>query len=398
MLAHTIPIQRSIYGLAGRTHVAALDEHRDGVRTIDLSFDGKTIASGSNDHTVKLWDVASRKNMATLIGHSDEVLTVAFNNDASILASGSKDKTIILWDVSTGEQINRLNENTYRVNSLTFSQDGGTLVSSGGWKDSIIRLWDVASGEQKAVLEGHWRGVRDVIFVPDGKTLISGGVDGTVLFWDVTPFIDTPVRLAEDVNRDGTVNIQDLIYVASQFGQTVEGNIADINKDGVVNVEDILLVAAILENDNNAAPQYLKGIESLTAAQVDQWLMQARRVNTNTQEFKKGIAVLEQLLGMLIPKVTKLLPNYPNPFNPETWIPYQIASSTEVKLHIYSFDGHLVRTLELGHQQAGLYQNRNRAAYWNGKNEYGEQVASGIYYYTLSAGRFTATRRMVILK
>ena len=108
--------------------------------------------------------------------------------------------------------------------------------------------------------------------------------------------------------------------------------------------------------------------------------------------------MLEQLLALLTPKKTALLPNYPNPFNPETWIPYQIAEPADVTLHIYATNGHLVRTLMLGHQPAGIYHNRNRAAYWDGRNELGEPVASGIYFYTLSAGDFTATRKMLIQK
>ena len=89
------------------------------------------------------------------------------------------------------------------------------------------------------------------------------------------------------------------------------------------------------------------------------------------------------------PDKTALLPNYPNPFNPETWIPYQLAEAAEVTFHIYAANGVLVRTLDFGHQPAGIYQYRSRAAYWDGKNEVGEPVASGVYFYTLTAGDFT---------
>ena len=101
--------------------------------------------------------------------------------------------------------------------------------------------------------------------------------------------------------------------------------------------------------------------------------------------------------GML-PRETALLPNYPNPFNPETWIPYRLAESAEATVHIYATSGALVRTLTLGHQPAGIYQSRSHAAYWDGKNELGEPVASGIYFYTLTAGDFNATRKMLIRK
>ena len=98
------------------------------------------------------------------------------------------------------------------------------------------------------------------------------------------------------------------------------------------------------------------------------------------------------------PDETVLLANYPNPFNPETWIPYQLAKPAEVTLHIYAVNGALVRTLVLGHQAAGMYQSRSRAAYWDGRNAHGEKVASGLYFYTLTAGDFTATRKLLIRK
>ena len=93
-----------------------------------------------------------------------------------------------------------------------------------------------------------------------------------------------------------------------------------------------------------------------------------------------------------------LLVNFPNPFNPETWIPYHLAKDADVRLHIYAVDGTLVRTLSLGYQSAGMYQNRSRAAHWDGRNAFGEKVASGLYFYTLTAGDFSATRKMLIRK
>ena len=99
-----------------------------------------------------------------------------------------------------------------------------------------------------------------------------------------------------------------------------------------------------------------------------------------------------------IPDATHLLANYPNPFNPETWIPYQLAAPADVTVTIYAVNGSVVRTLALGHQSIGIYQGKNRAAYWDGKNVFGEPVASGVYFYTLKAGDFTATRKMLIRK
>ena len=114
--------------------------------------------------------------------------------------------------------------------------------------------------------------------------------------------------------------------------------------------------------------------------------------------FSREIASLQRLLESLVPEKTRLLANYPNPFNPETWIPYQLAEPTEVSIFIYAADGKLVRTLELGHQSVGIYGSRSQAAHWDGRNEVGESVASGLYFYTLTTGRFIATRRMLIRK
>ena len=386
----------------GRTQVAAFTGHTAGVTSIDLSQDSRILVSGSHDGTVRLWDFASGNQIGLFTGHTDRVYDVAFNPDASIVASGSKDNTIILWNVATDESRVIHTEHTDGVASLAFSADGRTLVSSGGdYEDTSLRFWDVATGDLKLIRTGHRYRARNVVFSPDGKTLASGSWDGTVLLWDATTLSDgpvNPVQHAEDVNRDGVVNLQDLIFVASQFGQSERESDADVNADGIVNIEDILLVAAALENGSGAPSSSSPLIDLLTAAEVQDWLSQAWQVSSNTPTLQKGIARLEQLLTVLMPKKTVLLPNYPNPFNPETWIPYQLANSAEVTLRIYSATGHLVRVLKLGHQPAGIYQNQSRAAYWDGKNERGEPVASGVYFYTLSADDVTATRRMVIRK
>jgi len=99
-----------------------------------------------------------------------------------------------------------------------------------------------------------------------------------------------------------------------------------------------------------------------------------------------------------IPKHSALLPNYPNPFNPETWIPFQLSESANVTISIYNISGKLIRTLTLGNRHAGIYTTKNRAGYWNGRNDVGEKGSSGIYFYRLDAGKFSAIKRMVILK
>ena len=386
---------------AGRTYKTGLTGHTDRVTSVAFSSDSRTLASGSKDTTVRLWDVATDENTATFIGHTDSVSSVAFSPDGSLLASGSDDNTIILWNVDTGEPRTPIVAHTTGINDVVFSPDGKTLASCGYRDDTTVKLWDVDTGTLKTTFFGHTYGISEIAFSPDGQTLASGGWDGIIFFWHLTPEAvaetETP-QLAEDADRDGAVDLQDLVFVASQFGQFGAENAADINGDGVVDIADILLIAGALAVDNGAPSAHSRSIELLTASEVKRWLRQAQQVNDKAPVFQRGIAVLENLLAILTPKETVLLPNYPNPFNPETWIPYQLAAPADVTLRIYAANGALVRTLTLGYQSVGIYHNRSRSAYWDGKNELGEPVASGIYFYTLSADKFTATRRMVIRK
>ena len=201
----------------------------------------------------------------------------------------------------------------------------------------------------------------------------------------------------EDINEDGIFNILDLVLVGANFGQTGE-NSADVNEDGIVDIVDLILVASAIASNTAGAPSlWDHNLEvAPTRAEVQHWLMQAQRLNLTDPTAQRGIVFLEQLLATLTPKETALLPNYPNPFNPETWIPYQLAEPANMTVSIYSVNGRLVRTLELGHQSIGIYESRSRAAYWNGRNAQGEPVASGVYFYTLTAGDFSATKKMVI--
>ena len=205
-----------------------------------------------------------------------------------------------------------------------------------------------------------------------------------------------------DVNRDGQVSILDMVLVAKQFGETVPANSAvDVNGDGVINIQDLILVASNLgESTDAAAPSVLDldSIHGLDSAMIQAWIAQATLENDGSIAFQRGIANLQRLLASLIPEKTVLLANYPNPFNPETWIPYHLANPSHVQITIYDTRGSIVRQLNLGHQREGYYTRRSRAAYWDGKNDVGERVASGVYFYQLQADQLSFLRKMVILK
>ena len=207
---------------------------------------------------------------------------------------------------------------------------------------------------------------------------------------------------AWDVNQDGRVSIQDLILVARDLGSNAPANLrTDVNRDGEINIQDLILVARHIgeSTDSSAAPPIVSiDNEELMSEMIEAWIEQAQTADDGSLVFRQGIENLKRLLASLIPEKTALLANYPNPFNPETWIPYHLAKPANVTLTIYAANGAVVRTIALGHQVAGMYQSRSRAAYWDGRNAVGESVASSIYFYTLTAGDYTATRKMLIIK
>jgi hypothetical protein len=113
---------------------------------------------------------------------------------------------------------------------------------------------------------------------------------------------------------------------------------------------------------------------------------------------RNAVVDMNLRLGDIVPERSVLLQNYPNPFNPETWIPYHLKDAENVSIRIYSTAGQLVRTLDLGYKDAGIYSSRSKAAYWDGRNEAGEQISSGIYFYNMTTGDFASTRKMIITR
>ena len=210
-----------------------------------------------------------------------------------------------------------------------------------------------------------------------------------------------------DVNQDGSVNVLDIILVAQNLGQKSPSNPrVDVNKDGQVNVLDLVFVAERLgEKVVSAAPYQVDTIKSGTSSPGDIIVVRrALRELEAVPEKSHNVEITIQFLHAWLVNAnqsvreTKLLPNYPNPFNPETWIPYQLAKAADVSVTIYDVSGHLVRTISIGFKPVGYYLTRERAAYWDGRNETGESVSSGVYFIQFLSGDFAATRRIVVVK
>ncbi|CCI24681.1 Genome sequencing data, contig C309 (fragment) [Microcystis aeruginosa PCC 9809] len=157
--------------------------HNGSVNSVSFSPDGKTLVSGSDDKTIKLWNVETGQEIRTLKGHDELVTSVNFSPDGKTLVSGSDDKTIKLWNVETGEEIRTLKGHKDFVRSVNFSSDGKTLVS--GSDDNTIKLWNVETGQEIRTLKGHDSAVISVNFSSDGKTLVSGSADNTIKLWNV---------------------------------------------------------------------------------------------------------------------------------------------------------------------------------------------------------------------
>ena len=262
-------------------------------------------------------------------------------------------------------------------------------VSSGGGTLSATSVMTDVNGRAESILT----------LGPNlGRNTVEVGVTGIQEKQSVSAIAELP-PIPQDVNGDDVVNILDLVLVASVLGDEGRDLDADVNRDGVVNILDLVLVAGALGNAAAAPSAWYRDLEiAPTRADVGQWLAQAGELELTEATSQRGVLFLEQLLAALTPKETALLPNFPNPFNPETWIPYQLARDADVMLTIYDTNGVVVRRLDLGHKSAGYFRDRSRAVYWDGRNGIGEDVASGVYFYHLSAGEYSATRKMLIIK
>ncbi len=218
---------------------------------------------------------------------------------------------------------------------------------------------------------------------------------------------DTPAPPAEptevpaaDVNQDKKVNKTDLLLVITALGESPPANPNfDVNADGTVDIADVLLVIEDLDDPvAAAAPSFGETVTALDPGQLAMQIDILRAESDGSMKYAHAIAFFQSLLASIRPTETQLLANYPNPFNPETWIPYQLAKASDVQITIYDGRGVVVRQLVLGHQVPGFYTSRSRAAYWDGRNALGECVASGIYFYQLQAAGISSLRKMLILK
>ena len=290
----------------------------------------------------------------------------------------------------------------------------------------IIRVSDLFT------LDGIGGNVSAIILTDGGefKLVVQAGDPGDIEITGGQAFImtasqDAAVAISGDAwaNGSGTAAAPPITLKGVEVGDTtpvlgLRGSIVDegtgLNNAGfrvtVKNLSTGRAVATVTTPDEAGYRSIVVDIETGRAATVGDLLeisaqspnpfvgVEPLRYTITVEDVKQSLIQLPELVAYEIPAETELLCNYPNPFNPETWIPYHLANDAFVTLTIYDLNGQIVRILDVGHQTAAVYEDWSKAIYWDGRNGLGEQVASGVYFYHLSADDYSATRKMVILK
>ncbi|MDE0043947.1 MAG: T9SS type A sorting domain-containing protein, partial [Candidatus Poribacteria bacterium] len=383
--------------------VKSVDSFQSGIRSITFSPDGKMIATGGWDSIVRLWDTNTLARVKTLHGHKSIINSIAFNGDGDIIATGGFDGALLLWDtppvpaifVTTLDQgLNMISLPLMPEDPISASRFAEMVNAT-----AVIRL-DTATQDYVAFtddergpgfpIEG---GLAYIVNTPEGGSVaFSGkawedepatapGVDRLAEAWAFVVASDLQNALPR---TDYTVVAKNLRTgaIATERVTAAEARAAvvwaDLNRNSVVQSGDRIDIKVIDDDGNIVSGPHHHTVD----------------VSDIRQAYKR----IQLIVGDVRPEQTQLAQNFPNPFNPETWMPFQLSQSSAAAIQIYDVSGRLVRTLDLGFKPAGFYMTRTTAAYWDGRNSVGEKVVSGIYFYTLKTDEFAATRKMLISK
>ena len=395
-----------------------------------LDYDGKTSYSvtitvsdgngGSDTITVTITDSGPEVEIWTLIPREEPDWVLKLDTETGIVSASFSG----LFATSL-----------FKHNSISFTRAKGVKFKN--YFQVTVRFSEAVSGFEQSELtltnntagatisgwqsQETWLGH---VFSTDVYVTMSGSVTFNVAAGAATDNAGQPSPTAEsktftvtinltehppwDVNKDGSVDATDSALVTAALGQTggdIVNSRTDVNWDDTVDGDDVTLVTYHIA-DEGAAPSIIrafslldkKTLEKLNPVALQTQLDILRAKSNGSPGYLHAIALLENILAATRPDKTQLLANYPNPFNPETWIPYHLANASNVHITIYNARGTVVQRLELGHQREGYYTSRSRAAYWDGTNNVGERVASGLYFYQLQADNVSLLRKMVILK
>ena len=395
-----------------------------------LDYDGKTsysvtiTVSDSNGEsdiiTVTITDPAPEVTIYTMIGYDEPDWVLKLDTETGIVSASICDECSFFTSLRD-------------TSSVSFTRPPGVKFDNSF--TVVINLSEEVSGFEKADLTltnntagatiSHWAGHEKLsgwIVYAEVNVTMSGSVTLEVAAGAATDgsgnsnaaaeskTVNVTITLTDyppwDVDEDGSVDDDDTALVTAALGQSgadIVNERTDVNWDDTVDADDVALVTYHI---SGGAPSIIgtfslldkKTLEKLDPVVLQRQLDILRTESDGSSRYLRAIAMVESVLAAIRPNKTQLLANYPNPSNPETWIPYQLAKPADVSLTIYNVKGVVVRQLKLGQQQAGIYHSRSRAAHWDGKNESGESVASGVYFYVFKAGKYTAMRKMLIRK
>ncbi len=340
-----------------------------------------TVADGTNIIdavvTVTLTDAAG--NVST---DSNQVVTIDTNipEITSVTVSGSPARI--------GEEISV---------TMTGDPSGNAEFSIAGIVESVPME---ESADQPGTYTGTYTVAEDDINVAGAVVTVSlENADGSV---GIDASATISIYPPWDVDRDGTVGVTDLVIVASYFGQeNPEYSDADVNGDGIVNVLDLILVSQHFGESTASASPGREMVEARPEqVPILRNLYESIRGIPGDSDLIEAKELLARLVGLTHVEVatSRLMQSYPNPCNPETWIPYDLAEPGDVTIRVYSVSGRLIRSLDLGYKEMGRYSDKARAAYWDGTNESGERASSGIYFYVIKSGDFNAVRKLIVAR
>ena len=360
------------------------------VSSVALSPDGKMIAAGHDHYTdnintynTQLWDVATQALVATLEGHYSKVFAVDFSPDGTLLVSGSNDGTIRLWDVATGDSLASSDWHTFglfAVWDLQFSPDGTRIAAVGS---DQIKVWDaanLATGQEIITLEDEGQGVfegpKSVRWSPDGTMLAAGYDEGAIRLWDVAA--ESLVATLEE--HDDEVGTLDFLHtgkvlISGSDDETVRlwdvasgSHIATIE---VVRPDVSGSVRAVRFSPDGSLFATADGFDNVTLWSTSQWITPPTSISDDT-----------------LPTGVSLAQNYPNPFNPATTIGFELPMPTEVRLDVYDMTGRQLSTLV-----NGVYPSGYHTVHWNAIS-----LPTGIYVYRLTTDGKTITQTMTLVR
>ena len=350
-----------------------------GVGALDFSPNSRILATGGGDGVVRLWDPYKRLQLAILCGEcAGRISSVAFDRSGDMLIV-SQGQTVHFWDVNSRAELREPFVSENRPPKVAMSPHTTLLAISDG--DDIL-LWELLKNEEIARLRGlPGIVVQSLAFGPNGLLLAAAFTDFSVRVWTV--------QNLSQIYALEMANVQTSLAFSRNGQLLVSGS-----RDGMIGIWDALSGQKVRELSGHTME-----VTGLAFTSTGESLVSASRDGTlRVWESSQPTAVEDAREELAVPQQTALSPPYPNPSNHGVWFPYQLANDSDVTLSVFNISGQLVKTYELGWKTAGQYAQPGLAAHWNGKDQQGRELASGVYVIRFKAEEKLETRKLLLLR